>query len=210
MTTLHSGGKFEGKAYVTSGGLHGVGVSVVNALSDDLIVEVCRARTMFRQSYGGRPSALQAGERSAPRPTSAAPSIMFHPDPKIFGDHGRNSNRCACSRWRAPKPYLFRRRRNPLEMRTLPHQGQRHDAGRGRLPLSKGGLTDYLKSLAGSKPTVTDDIFSGRVEKLNARMKAATAMWNGPCIWGAAGFGEADGFRSFLLQHRADARRRDP
>ncbi|MEZ5894503.1 MAG: ATP-binding protein [Parvularculaceae bacterium] len=51
MTTLHSGGKFEGKAYATSGGLHGVGVSVVNALSDDTIVEVCRGRTMYRQRY---------------------------------------------------------------------------------------------------------------------------------------------------------------
>src|SRR5690349_17410337 len=51
MTTLHSGGKFEGKAYSTSGGLHGVGVSVVNALSTETIVEVAREKRLFRQRF---------------------------------------------------------------------------------------------------------------------------------------------------------------
>src|SRR3954447_9161570 len=51
LTTLHSGGKFSGKAYATSGGLHGVGVSVVNALSSETIVEVARGKQLFRQSF---------------------------------------------------------------------------------------------------------------------------------------------------------------
>jgi len=51
LTTLHSGGKFEGKAYATSGGLHGVGVSVVNALSSETIVEVARAKQLYRQRF---------------------------------------------------------------------------------------------------------------------------------------------------------------
>src|ERR671910_2783021 len=51
MTTLHSGGKFSGKAYATSGGLHGVGMSVVNALSDRLTVEIARDRQLYTQSY---------------------------------------------------------------------------------------------------------------------------------------------------------------
>ena len=51
FTTLHAGGKFNGKAYQTSGGLHGVGSSVVNALSDPLIVEVARQKTLYRQTY---------------------------------------------------------------------------------------------------------------------------------------------------------------
>ena len=59
MTTLHSGGKFEGKAYATSGGLHGVGISVVNALSSETTVEVARAKQLFRQRFaqgqGARP-----------------------------------------------------------------------------------------------------------------------------------------------------------
>ncbi len=84
MTTLHSGGKFGGKAYVTSGGLHGVGVSVVNALSDDLIVEVCRGRIMYRQTFAeGCPRTKL--EKVGPAPNKRGTSIMFHPDPKIFG-----------------------------------------------------------------------------------------------------------------------------
>src|SRR5690349_22608928 len=57
MTTLHSGGKFEGKAYSTSGGLHGVGVSVVNALSSETVVEVARDKILYRQSFAkGQPT----------------------------------------------------------------------------------------------------------------------------------------------------------
>src|SRR3546814_5756407 len=51
MTMLHSGGKFEGKAYATSGGLHGVGVSVVNALSVDTVIEVARNKLLYRQRF---------------------------------------------------------------------------------------------------------------------------------------------------------------
>src|SRR4029450_9418972 len=63
MTTLHSGGKFEGKAYSTSGGLHGVGVSVVNALSTETIVEVAREKKLYRQTFakGGESSPLEEG-----------------------------------------------------------------------------------------------------------------------------------------------------
>ena len=71
MTTLHSGGKFEGKAYSTSGGLHGVGVSVVNALSTETVVEVARDRTLYRQTFS-RGIATSQLEKSAPRPTAAA------------------------------------------------------------------------------------------------------------------------------------------
>src|SRR5689334_18029356 len=84
MTTLHSGGKFEGKAYATSGGLHGVGISVVNALSDELQVEVARDRKLYTQNYSrGKPKGplKSAGAVSNRRGTS----VRFHPDPDIFG-----------------------------------------------------------------------------------------------------------------------------
>lgn len=83
LTTLHSGGKFSGKVYNTSGGLHGVGSSVVNALSDVMEVEVARDRTLFRQSYArGKPTSklVNAGAINNRRGTS----IRFHPDPQIF------------------------------------------------------------------------------------------------------------------------------
>ena len=84
LTTLHSGGKFGGRAYATSGGLHGVGSSVVNALSDAMDVEVARDRTLWRQSYArGKPRTKlkNAGQTQNRRGTT----IRFHPDPEIFG-----------------------------------------------------------------------------------------------------------------------------
>ena len=84
LTTLHAGGKFGGEAYRTSGGLHGVGVSVVNALSDALEVEVARDRRLWRQSYsrGVPKSALQdCGAVQNRRGTM----LRFHPDREIFG-----------------------------------------------------------------------------------------------------------------------------
>ncbi len=84
LTTLHSGGKFGGKAYETSGGLHGVGSSVVNALSETLEVEVARDRVLYRQSYArGVPTSklVHAGATQNRRGTT----IRFKPDPKIFG-----------------------------------------------------------------------------------------------------------------------------
>ena len=84
LTTLHSGGKFGGKAYETSGGLHGVGSSVVNALSETLEVEVARDRMLFRQSFArGVPTTklVNAGATQNRRGTT----IRFTPDPQIFG-----------------------------------------------------------------------------------------------------------------------------
>src|SRR5205809_4893295 len=84
MTTLHSGGKFEGKAYSTSGGLHGVGVSVVNALSIETIVEVARDKTLYRQSFS-RGVATSPLETIGPTPNRRGTTTIFTPDPEIFG-----------------------------------------------------------------------------------------------------------------------------
>ena len=85
LTTLHSGGKFSNKSYQTSGGLHGVGISVVNALSDDMWIEVARDKTLYKQSYSrGKPvSELDnLGTINNRRGTT----VCFHPDPEIFGN----------------------------------------------------------------------------------------------------------------------------
>jgi topoisomerase-4 subunit B len=88
MTTLHSGGKFSGKVYATSGGLHGVGISVVNALSDRLVVEVARDRQLFRQRYA-RGLALEPLQTMGSIQNRRGTSVSFHPDPAIFGEDAR-------------------------------------------------------------------------------------------------------------------------
>ncbi|MEX0502678.1 DNA topoisomerase IV subunit B [Alphaproteobacteria bacterium LSUCC0719] len=85
LTTLHAGGKFSGKAYATSGGLHGVGASVVNALSSDLHVEIAREKTLYQQSFSrGVPRGPLAEVGAAPNRRGTA--VSFTPDPEIFGD----------------------------------------------------------------------------------------------------------------------------
>lgn len=186
MTTLHSGGKFDGKAYSTSGGLHGVGVSVVNALSDDLTVEVFRNRQAWRQSYSkGHPTTklLDAGAAHNKRGTT----VKFHPDPEIFGAKAafRPARLYKMAR---SKAYLFggveiRWRCAPSRISddTPPEAVFRFEAG----------LTDYLASLVNGKPTVTDEMFSGRVERTESQGHG-NVEW--AVCWGAAGFGDEDGF----------------
>jgi topoisomerase IV subunit B len=85
LTTLHSGGKFSDKAYATSGGLHGVGVSVVNALSTDTMVEVARSRELYRQRFArGHP--VTPLEKIGAAPNRRGTTLAFTPDPDIFGE----------------------------------------------------------------------------------------------------------------------------
>src|SRR5271154_2961624 len=85
MCTLHAGGKFDSKAYQTSGGLHGVGISVVNALSDRMEVEVARGQQLYRMAFErGKPKGkLQEAGKA---PNRRGTKVRFHPDPDIFGD----------------------------------------------------------------------------------------------------------------------------
>ena len=83
MTTLHAGGKFSGKAYATSGGLHGVGASVVNALSSELTVEIARDKHLYQQQFSrGKPKVPKGDWRA---PNRRGTSVSFTPDDKIFG-----------------------------------------------------------------------------------------------------------------------------
>ena len=105
LTTLHSGGKFGGEAYRTSGGLHGVGISVVNALSDELEVEIARDRRLWNQSYRRgtpRTALVDRGSVQNRRGTT----VRFHPDPEIFGDLGFRP--LTLYRMARSKAYLFR------------------------------------------------------------------------------------------------------
>src|SRR6478609_12029547 len=106
MTTLHSGGKFGSKAYETSGGLHGVGVSVVNALASELLVEVARNRTLYAQRYArGLPLGPLATIGAAPNRRGT--TISFIPDTEIFGPAARFRPELL-HRMARSKAYLFR------------------------------------------------------------------------------------------------------
>ncbi|MEQ8177424.1 MAG: DNA topoisomerase IV subunit B, partial [Amphiplicatus sp.] len=186
MTMLHSGGKFEGKAYQTSGGLHGVGVSVVNALSDDLTVEVCRNRTMWRQTYSkGHPTSklVKAGDA----PNKRGTMVRFHPDPQIFG---------AKAAWKPSRLYRMARSKAYLfggveiRWKCAPSLIKDETPAEDVFHFERG-LTDYLASLVNGKPVVVDDTFSGKIERKEDGGHGAVE-W--AVVWGAAGFGEADGF----------------
>ena len=84
LCTLHAGGKFSGKAYQTSGGLHGVGISVVNALSDSVVVEVARGKQLYAQRFS-RGVPLGGVEELGAAPNRRGTTVTFHPDAEIFG-----------------------------------------------------------------------------------------------------------------------------
>jgi topoisomerase-4 subunit B len=105
FTTLHSGGKFSGKVYETSGGLHGVGSSVVNALSDRMIIEVGRGGTLYRQEYArGTP---QTKLEKKGKTDTQGTSVQFHPDAEIFGAKNQFKPTWIYQMARS-KAYLFR------------------------------------------------------------------------------------------------------
>jgi topoisomerase-4 subunit B len=177
MTKLHAGGKFDGKAYETSGGLHGVGVSVVNALSDDLEVEVARNRKLYRQRFSrGLPvgGIEELGDVHNRRGTR----VRFHPDPQIFGDHARFEP-ARVFRMARSKAYLF----GGVEIRwscdpELAPEGA--DVPEKAVFHFPGGLKDYLKATMGNEFTVTREIFSGKSEKESGHGSLEWAMtWYG-------------------------------
>jgi topoisomerase-4 subunit B len=162
MTTLHAGGKFDSKAYETSGGLHGVGISVVNALSDRLEVEVARGQTLYRQVFSrGLPlGPLETVGRVANR---RGTKVRFHPDAQIFGE-GAHLSPARLFRMARSKAYLF----GGVEIRwtcapsLLKPEGDVAAEAVFRFP---GGLRDYLAREIEGKDLVAEPIFSGKISK---------------------------------------------
>jgi topoisomerase-4 subunit B len=185
FTMLHSGGKFSNKAYQTAGGLHGVGASVVNALSDKMEVEVARDRKLYRQTYSrGKPTTKLAAVGAAPNRRGT--QVSFHPDPEIFGDklHFRPSRLFGMAR---SKAYLSR----AAEIRWScdPSLIKEGDTTPAEAVLSyPNGLADMLKELTTETKTVLPEPFTGRVE-VNGGGAVEWAV-----IWSINGFGENDGF----------------
>jgi topoisomerase IV subunit B len=156
MTTLHSGGKFEGKAYATSGGLHGVGVSVVNALSTDTVVEVARNKQLYRQSFS-QGLALGGLEELGPTPNRRGTSIAFTPDLEIFGADAKFKPARLFKLARS-KAYLFA----GVEIRwKCDPELASEDVPAEAVFQFPGGLADHLKEQLGARNCVTTDFFHG-------------------------------------------------
>jgi len=181
MTTLHAGGKFDSKVYETSGGLHGVGVSVVNALSDFCEVEVARGRQLYRQRFArGTPQGglEQLGEVHNRRGTR----VRFHPDPQIFGAELKFEP-ARLYRMARSKAYLF----GGVEIRwsCAPELIGEKDKTPAKATFHfPGGLKDYLAASLGDEFQVTRAMFSGRTEK---------QAGHGAVEWAVTWFG-GDGF----------------
>ena len=184
MCTLHSGGKFDSKVYETSGGLHGVGVSVVNALSSRLEVEVARGQKLYRMAFerGHPKSKLEdLGKINNRRGTK----IRFKPDSDIFGAKAMFKPQRLFKMTRS-KAYLFggveiRWRCDPSLLKgveDVPAEASFH---------FPGGLKDYLAAAIHADTLVHPDIFSGKSGRVGA---------HGACEWAVAWTADADGFLS--------------
>ncbi|WP_120500119.1 DNA topoisomerase IV subunit B [Roseovarius sp. EL26] len=171
LCTLHAGGKFSGKAYQTSGGLHGVGASVVNALSDSMVVQVARNKELYEQRFSrGIPQGPV--EKVGAAPNRRGTTVTFHADEQIFGHHRFKPARLFKSI--RSKAYLF----SGVEIRwkSAIADGDTPQEATFHFP---GGLSDYLKETLGSASTYADAPFAGTVdfnEKFNTPGKVEWAI----------------------------------
>jgi topoisomerase-4 subunit B len=182
MTTLHAGGKFDSGAYQTSGGLHGVGVSVVNALSSRLEVEVARGQTLYRQVFE-RGHAVGKLETLGKAPNRRGTKVRFRPDEEIFGK-GAHFDPARIFKMARSKAYLF----GGVEIRwrcaasllgpdsAVPVEAEFH---------FPGGLKDYLAADIEGQELVADQVFFGKVEKPGG---------HGSLEWAIAWLAGEDGF----------------
>ncbi|HSZ75126.1 MAG TPA: ATP-binding protein, partial [Rhizomicrobium sp.] len=179
MTTLHAGGKFGGKVYDTSGGLHGVGASVVNALSEWMEVEVARDRHAHKMRF----------ERGAPvgklkdmgAVNKRGTTVSFKPDQKIFG---KDTHFSAAQLYRMAKSKAYLFRGVEIRWKCDPSLIKGDTPAEDTLKFP-GGLLDFLKSEVGSRTTVTPREFSGRTENRDGK---------GAVEWAIAWVPEAEPF----------------
>ena len=156
MTTLHSGGKFSDKAYATSGGLHGVGVSVVNALSSDTVVEVARNKTLYRQSFS-QGLATSKLEEVGTTQNRRGTSISFIPDIEIFGE-GNRFKPARLFKLARSKAYLYA----GVEIRWKCDESQASDDVPAEAVFQfPGGLSDHLREQLAGRECVTTEFFAG-------------------------------------------------
>ncbi|WP_022707321.1 DNA topoisomerase IV subunit B [Paracoccus zeaxanthinifaciens] len=170
LCTLHAGGKFSGDAYQTSGGLHGVGASVVNALSDLMVVQVARNKELFEQRFSrGIPEGPV--QKIGAAPNRRGTTVTFHADEQIFGHHRFKPARLM--KMVKSKAYLF----SGVEIRwkTEIDDGETPREATFHFP---GGLADYLNETLAGSSTYAERPFSGSVDfkRFNAPGKVDWAI----------------------------------
>ncbi len=159
MTTLHSGGKFSSDSYETSGGLHGVGISVVNALSDDMWIEVARNKKLYKQSYS-RGLATSKLEDLGAVSNRRGTTVSFHPDPDIFGSKASFKPAWLYQMARS-KAYLYSGVKIlwKCDPAIIPAESKVKPEDTFHFP---GGLKDYLEATLINQPAVTPEPFHGK------------------------------------------------
>ena len=170
LTTLHSGGKFSDKAYATSGGLHGVGVSVVNALSIETTIEVARNRELYRQGFS-RGQAQGPLEKIGAAPNRRGTTVSFVPDADIFGSHHFKPARL--HKLARSKAYLFA----GVEIRwKCATELIIDDTPAEAVFQFPGGLADHLREQVNGRECATRDFFAGTQEFADATGRAEWAV----------------------------------
>ena len=184
MCTLHAGGKFDSEVYETSGGLHGVGVSVANALSERLEVEVARGQTLYRQVFErGKPKSKLENKGRAPNRRGT--KVRFRPDPQIFGAKAAFKPQRIFKMARS-KAYLF----GGVEIRWS--CAKELLRGVEDVPAEETfhfpeGLKDFLAAAIHGDTLVHPDFFTGKSGKTGS---------HGAVEWAVAWTADADGFLS--------------
>jgi len=180
MTTLHSGGKFDSKVYNTSGGLHGVGVSVVNALSEKLEVEVARGQQLYAMTFSrGAPQGKL--QKLGPVKNRRGTRVRFKPDEKIFGK-GCAFKPARVFRMARSKAYLF----GGVEIRwSCAPELISDDTPTEATFHFPGGLKEYMTATIDGQTRVTKELFAGRIDKPGG---------HGSVEWAVCWIADEDGF----------------
>ncbi len=180
MCTLHAGGKFDGKAYQTSGGLHGVGVSVVNALSETCEVEVARGQQLYRMVFSrGQPQTKL--EKLGSIHNRRGTKVRFRPDEAIFGK-GAQFKPARLFKMARSKAYLF----GGVEIRWNCDPALiKDDTPAEAVFHFPGGLKDFLASEIEGQTRVTKDLFAGNIAREGK---------HGSVEWAVAWVSDEDGF----------------
>lgn len=174
LTTLHSGGKFSGKNYETAGGLHGVGISVVNALSDEMWVEVARDKKLHKQTFSKGLTTSKVQDLGAVN-NRRGTTVFFHPDPEIFGNKLK-FKAARLFKMARSKAYLFEGVKIKWSCDPSliePDSNVKAD----EVFHFPNGLQDFLMSVIGTKPTITPRPFAGKADlpDNNGRVEFAIA-----------------------------------